>query len=91
VRPQRAVSVGGEGGGGQGGGGGGEFNVEQVYKHTNSYWTLEWIVKNGKDLTKCKCKFFSFFFAKHIILECQKTNQSSINKSSIQEMTESFL
>jgi hypothetical protein len=29
-----------------------EFNVEQVHKDTNSYWTLEWIVKNGKDLTK---------------------------------------
>jgi hypothetical protein len=28
-----------------------EFNVEQVHKDTNSYWTLEWIVKNGKDLT----------------------------------------
>jgi hypothetical protein len=47
-----------------------EFNVEQVH------WTLEWMVKNGKDFDKCKCKFFGLFFAKHIILECQKANQS---------------
>jgi alkaline phosphatase len=61
------------------------------HKDTNSYWTLEWIVKNGKDFDKCKCKFFGLFFAKHIILEMPNSQSILINKSSIQEMTESFL